>query len=144
MKKWMRSEFFLPKWTPKQWGWRSITLLSIAVISLIDSLSIPMSRDIDPGQVGEGALFFILGVRAAYKKDPPLSVVIAGALSFTLDAALNHRLLKPFPFWISAPVALLLVIFVVFWGRGESKGSRRPPDGSFIQPRPDSRSTLKL
>jgi hypothetical protein len=119
MKKWMRSEFFLPKWTPKQWGWRSITLLSIAVISLIDLLSIPMSRDIDPGQSGEGALFFILGIRAAYKKEPPLSVVIAGALLSTMDAALNHRLLKPFPFWISAPVALLLVIFVLFWGRGK-------------------------
>jgi hypothetical protein len=144
MKKWMRSGFFLPKWTPKQWGWRSITLLSIAVISLIDSLFIPMSRDIDPGHSGEGAVFFLLGVRAAYKKEPPLSVVIAGALLSALTAALKHLSLKPFPSWISAGVTLLLVIFVGFWGRGEPSGAHHPKDDSPIQPSPDPKSTLKL
>jgi hypothetical protein len=144
MKKRMRSEFFLPKWTPKQWGWRSITLLSIAVISLIDSLSIPMSRHIDPGQSGEGALFLLLGLRAAYEKEPPLSVVIAGALLSTLAAALNHRLLKPSPFWISAPVWLSLVIFVAYWGRGKQIGGHLPRVDASTQPTPDPTSTLKL
>jgi hypothetical protein len=144
MKKWMQSEFFLPKWTAKKWGWRSITLLSMAVILLIDSIFDPIARGLELGRSAESAAFFLLGIRAAWKKEPPLSVVIAGALLFTLAAALDHRLLKPVRLWISAPVALLLAIFVAFWGRGRSKGLHHPQDDSLIQPSPDPKSTLKL
>ena len=111
-------EFFLPKWEKREWTWQMLVLLSVAVLSLIDSLLIPISRDVDPGRSGEGFLFLILGFRAASRTALPTSVVVVGGCLALLVSALNHRLIRS-PSWIWMPAVLLCLAFVLFWGRGK-------------------------
>lgn len=144
MKKWMWQEFLLPRWKGKHWTWKSYFLLSLGVFSFVDSMFIPISHNVDPGRSGERMLLLILGFRAAYKNEPPLSVLTAGAALAALAASLNHGLVKPFPFWISAALSILLPAFVIFWGRAEPISEHRPKDDFSTQSRPDPKSTLKL
>ena len=95
-----------------------LVLLSVAVLSLIDSLLIPISRDVDPGRSGEGFLFLILGFRAVSRTALPTSVVVVGGCLVLLVSALNHRLIRS-PSWIWMPAVLLCLAFVLFWARGK-------------------------
>ena len=115
-KQWTWGEFLLPSWKPKQWTWRMIFLLSVASFSFIDSLFIPISRNVDPGRSGEGVVFLILGFRAVSRSGLPISVVAAGTCLAALTAGLNHGLIKS-PSLLWTPIALLLAVVVMFWGR---------------------------
>jgi hypothetical protein len=118
----------LPKWkswSKSEWSWRRTSLLVMAGIALVDSLFIPMSRDVDPGRSAEGILFLVLGFRAASRRiDPPGSVVIAAAGLVALTASLNHMLLKS-PSWIWTPAGFLLLAFVMFKGRGKPRVAKK-------------------
>lgn len=116
-------KFFLPKWEPIKWTWTKKSLLVIAVFSLVDSLFVPISRDVDPGRASEGILFLILGFRAVSRSELPISVLIAGGCLAALVAALNHRLITS-PSLVWTPVALILLAFVMLWGRRKANESR--------------------
>ena len=96
------------------------TLLVIAVLSLIDSRLIPISRDVDPGRTSEAILFLILSFRAVSGNEIPTPVLIAGGCLVALTAALNHLLLTSHG-WIWTPIALFLLVFVMFWGRRKAE-----------------------
>jgi hypothetical protein len=112
---WQREKALRSQWGGP-WTWRKILFLIIAVLSLVDSLFIPMSRDVDPGRSSEGILFLILGFRAVSGTELPASVLVAGGCLAALVAALNHRLLTS-PSWLWTPIGFLLLAFVMFWGR---------------------------
>jgi hypothetical protein len=113
---WQR-ENALPSWREVRWTWKRIVLLIIAILSLIDSLFVPMSRNVDPGRSAEGILFLILTFRAASRAaEPPTTVLVCGGCLAALVAALNHRLLIS-PSWLWTPLALILLAVVMFWGR---------------------------
>jgi hypothetical protein len=113
-------EFFLPKWKGVKWTWKRWLLLAFAISMFVDSFIVPFSRDIDPGRSGDGMLFLILGFRAASSSELPLSVVVAGGCLILLTLALNHGQLRS-PSLIWTPIAVALLVFVVFWGRRKAK-----------------------
>jgi chromate transport protein ChrA len=113
---------FLPKWENKQWTWRMVFLLCIAVFLLIDSFLVPFSRNLDPGRSGEGIIFLIIGFRAVSNGKLPISVVIMGTCLAVLVACMNHRLLES-PSVIWTPLGILLMVLVMFWGRGRQTDS---------------------
>ena len=133
----------LPRLEKKQWTWKMIFLLCVAVFLFVDSFFVPTSRNLDPGRSGEGILFLIIGFRAVSGRKLPISVVIVGTCLAALTSSLNHGLLKS-PSWVWTSLGLLLVVFVMFWNRGEPISWPRPKDDSLIQPSPDTKSTLKL
>jgi len=110
-------QFFLPKPRMKHWTWKSYSLVSIGVLSFVDAMFIPLSRDVDPGRSGERMILLVLGLRAVYKNDPPISVLIAGAVLAALVAIVNHGVLMSS--WISTSLMLVLLAYVVFWGIGK-------------------------
>jgi hypothetical protein len=114
--KWKR--FFLPKWEKRQWTWKMILLLCVAVFSAIDSLFVPFARDLDPGRSGESILFLIIGFRAVSRSELPASVVVMGACLAALVSAMNHGLLKS-PSLLWTVIAFGLLAMVMLWGRGE-------------------------
>src|SRR5712692_6265423 len=75
-----------PSWSTTRWTWSRISLLVFAVFSLVDSLFVPMSRDVDPGRASEGILFLILTFRAASRMELPVSVPVAGGCLAALVA----------------------------------------------------------
>jgi hypothetical protein len=111
-------EVFLPKnhrvtWTSRRW-----VLLAFAIAMLIDSFLVPFYGPLDPGGSGAGMLAIILSWRASSKRKLPRSVVVAGGCTAALTLALNHGLLKsPSAVWTT--LFILLLIFVLFWGRGK-------------------------
>lgn len=113
-------ETLLPKWRGIQWTWGRGLLLAFAISLFVDSFLVPLSRDVDPGRAGDGVLFLILGFRAASRSDLPPSVVLAGGCLAALTLALNHGLLNS-PSWIWTPIAIFLIVVVMFWGRGRRK-----------------------
>jgi len=112
-----------PSWSTTRWTWSRISLLVFAVFSLVDSLFVPMSRDVDPGRASEGILFLILTFRAASRMELPVSVLVAGGCLAALVAALNHGLIRS-PSLIWTPVAFALLVFVLVWGRRRADKSR--------------------
>jgi hypothetical protein len=89
----------------------------MAGIALVDSLFIPMTRDVDPGRSAEGISFLVLSFGAAARRiDPPASVVIAAACLIALTASLNHMLLKS-PSSIWTPAGFLLLAFLMLGGQ---------------------------
>src|SRR6266550_3378323 len=108
----------LPRLEKKQWTWKMIFLLCVAVFLFVDSFFIPASQNLDPGRSGEGILFLIIGFRAVSGRNLPISVVILGTCLAALTSGLNHGLLKS-PSWVWTFLGLLLVVFVMFWNRGE-------------------------
>jgi hypothetical protein len=114
---WQR--FLLPKWEKRQWTWKKIFLLSVAVACEIDSFFfVPFSRDLDPGRSGEGILFLIIGFRALSRSELPTSVVVMGTCLAALTSGMNHGLLKAHNFFWMETVFFLLAM-VMFWGRGK-------------------------
>lgn len=112
-----RGEFFLPRWKGVRWTWKRWLLLAFAIAMLVDSFIVPFYGPVDPGGSGAGILFLILGFRAASRRKLPRSVVIVGGCAAALTWGLNHRLVKsPSVVWTS--IDFILVLFVVFWGRG--------------------------
>src|SRR5258707_9147880 len=110
--------FLLPKWEKRQWTWKMIFLLGVAVFSAIDSLFVPFSRDLDPGRSGEGLLFLIIGFRALSGSELPTSVVVMGTCLAALTSGMNHGLLKAHNFvWMGT--AFFLLAMVMFWWRGK-------------------------
>ena len=93
-----------------------IFLLCVAVFSVIDSLFVPSTRDLDPGRSGESVLFLIIGFRAVSRSELPTSVVVMGAFLAALVSAMNHGLLKS-PSLLWTVITLGLVAMVMFWGR---------------------------
>jgi multisubunit Na+/H+ antiporter MnhE subunit len=93
------------------------------MFSLVDSFFVPISRDVDPGRASEGILFLILGFRAVSRSELPLSVLVAGGCLSALVAALNHRLIVS-PSLVWTPVAIVLLVFVMFWGLRKRSESR--------------------
>jgi hypothetical protein len=87
-------DFLLPKEKKKQWTWQMISLFCVAVILFIDSCFVPFSENLDPGGSGEGAMFLILGFRAAARRDLPNPVMVMGTLLAGLTIGMNHGLLK--------------------------------------------------
>jgi hypothetical protein len=140
-RKW--ESILLPRFEKTQWTGKKIFLLCVAVFLLVDSFFIPASRNLDPGRSGEGILFLIIGFRAVSGRKLPISVAILGTCLAALTSALNHGLLKS-PSFAWTFLGILLVLFVMFWNRGEPIGLSRPKDDSLIQPSPDTKSTLKL
>lgn len=120
--KWKR--FLLPKWEKRQWTWKMIFLLCVAVFSAIDSLFVP--RDLDPGRSGESILFLIIGFRAVSRSELPTSVLAMGTCLAALVSAMNHGLLKS-PSLLWTVIALGLLALVMFWGRG--KGTQTQTEG---------------
>ena len=121
--------WLLPSWVATRWTRGKILLLVFAVFSLIDSLFVPMSRDVDPGRSSEGILFLILTFRAASPTELPLSVLIAGGLLSALVAALNHRMLTS-PSVVWTPLGFALLAFFLLWGRRKPKGSHSNSKGA--------------
>jgi hypothetical protein len=111
-------EKLLPKWKGVEWTRRRLFLLALALALFVDSFLVPFSRDVDPGRAGDGMLFLILGFRAASTSELPLSVVLAGGCLTALTLFLNHVVQKA-PSFVWAPIAILLLVFVMFWGRGK-------------------------
>ncbi len=109
--------FLLPKWEKRQWTWKMIFLLGVAVFSAIDSLFVPFSRDLDPGRSGEGVLFLIIGFRAVSRSELPTSVLVMGTCLAALTSCMNHGLLKS-PSLVWMVIAVFLLLGVMFWGRG--------------------------
>ncbi len=107
---------YIPRWPSIHWTWGRISLLAFALFSLVDSLFIPMSRDVDPGRASEGILFLILTFRAASRFELPMPVLIAGGCLSVLVSALNHRLMTS-PSLIWTPAALVLLAIVILWDR---------------------------
>ena len=134
----------LPRLEKTQWTWNRIFLLCVAVFLFVDQLFIPASRNVDPGRSGEGILFLIVGFRAVSGRKLPISVVIAGTCLAALTSSANHGLLKsPSLAWTS--LGILLMVFVMFWNRGDQLTSGHASrDDSSIPSSPDSKSTLKL
>src|SRR5579864_9141842 len=93
-----------------------IFLLCVAVVVFIDSCFVPFNEHLDPGGSGEGALFLILGFRAASRRELPTPVMLIGTLLAGLTMGMNHGLLKS-PGWVWTPIACLLLLVVLFWGR---------------------------
>lgn len=118
--------FFLPKFRQARWTWRRWLLLAFAISMFVDSFLVPFYGSVDPGGSGAGMLFLILGFRASSRRSIPTSVVVAGGGAAALTWALNQGLLKS-PSMVWTPTLILLVLFVVFWGRGKSgiDGERR-------------------
>ena len=116
-------KMLLPSWPPTEWTWRRVSLLAMAMFSLVDSFFVPISRDVDPGRASEGILFLILGFRAVSRSELPLSVLVAGGCLSALVAALNHRLIVS-PSLVWTPVAIVLLVFVMFWGLRKRSESR--------------------
>jgi len=110
------AEKLLPKWRGVEWTRRRLVLLTFAFSLFVDSFLVPLSRDVDPGRAGDGMLFLILGFRAASTSELPLSVVVAGGCLTALTLVLNHVVQKA-PSFVWAPIAILLIAFVMFWGR---------------------------
>jgi hypothetical protein len=111
-------EKLLPKWKGVEWTRGRLLLLTFALSLFVDSFLVPFSRDVDPGRAGDGMLFLILGFRAASRSELPLSVIIAGGCLTALTLFLNHVVQKA-PSFVWAPIAILLLAFVMFWGRGK-------------------------
>jgi hypothetical protein len=109
-------EKFLPKWKGVEWTRRRWLLLAFALSLFVDSFLVPFSRDVDPGRSGDGMLFLILGFRAASRSELPTSVVVAGGCLTVLVLALNHGLQRT-PSFLWVPIAIFLLVFVMFWGR---------------------------
>jgi hypothetical protein len=125
MRAWQWSKTLLPSWKPTRWTWSKIFLLAFAVFSLVDSLFIPMSRNVDPGRASEGILFLILTFRAASRQDLPTSVLFAGGFLSMLVAGLNHGLITS-PSLLWTPLVFILLVYVMLWGRRKRKES--PPE----------------
>jgi len=134
-----RNEFFLPKWKPLNWTVGRILLLAIAAASFIDSLFIPLSRDVDPGRSATGLLFLVLGFRAVSKIEPARSILSAAACLTILISLLNHGILRS-PSLVWTPIVIGLLFFVALWGR-QKKTSSADPGSNITQKDPDGNST---
>lgn len=113
-----RREWLLPKAKGVKWTLARWLLFAFAVVSLVDSFFVPFYGNLDPGGSGAGMLFLILGFRASSRRKLPVSVIAAAGCAVALVLALNHRLLKS-PSWVWTPLAIFLILFIVFWGRGK-------------------------
>jgi len=111
----------LPRLQKTLWTSERIFLFCVAVFLFVDSFFVPASRNLDPGRSGQGILFLIIGFRAVSGSKLPISVVIAGTCLAALTSGLNHGLLKS-PSLVWTPVALLLLVFVMLWGRRKADG----------------------
>ena len=121
----------LPNWKEVTWTWRRFLLLGLACLSFLDSLFIPISKDLDPGRAGERVLLLILGFRAASTSELPVVVLACGACLAAIVAALNHRLL-PSSILLYL-VGVLLLAIVMLWGRrrrGEKGGEGGGEEGT--------------
>lgn len=106
-------ERYIPHLRKAQWTWIRLSLLAIALFSLIDSMFVPLSRDVDPGRASERILSLILAFRATSVTEPSVPVLVAGVLLAAEVSALNHLVLPPWSF-IWTPVGLfLLILFMV-------------------------------
>lgn len=114
-------ETLLPKWKGVQWTWERWLVLAFAISMFADSFLVPFSHNADPGRAGDGLLFLILSFRAASRNELPLSVVVAAGCLAALTLALNHGLLKS-PSLVWTPIAIVLLVFVMFWGRRKTAG----------------------
>jgi len=94
--------------------WPRATLFAASFFSLVDSQIIP--RQSDPGPHGEVMLFFILGYKAASKREPPLMVVALGVLLVIFIAAVNHGYLRCMDF-LCVSLVILVLILILFWRR---------------------------
>lgn len=117
-----KGEKFLARWKGVAWTPRRWLLLAFGLSAFVDSFLVPLSRDVDPGRAGDGILFLILGFRAASRSELPVSVVVAGGCLTALALALNHGLREPRFLW--AIIAIFLIAFLMFWGRGRKEKSR--------------------
>jgi hypothetical protein len=72
-------------WSKSEWSWRRTSLLIMAGIALVDSLFIPMSRDVDPGRSAEGILFLVLGFRAAARRIDRLRLLLQQLRAWSLS-----------------------------------------------------------
>jgi LPXTG-motif cell wall-anchored protein len=109
-------EKLLPRWRGVEWTPRRWLLLAFGLAAFVDSFLVPIPRDVDPGRAGDGMLFLILGFRAASRSKLPLSVVVAGGCLTALAIALNHGV-RETPRFLWAILGILLIAFVMFWGR---------------------------
>lgn len=126
-------EMLLPKPKRVKWTWKRHLLLAFSIALLLDSFFVPFHGNVDPGGAGEGMLAILLGARAASICELPLSVVISAAAVVALAVASDHRLLKS-PSMIWTPLGILLVLVVLFWGRGKPDQIETVPSSARTDP----------
>jgi hypothetical protein len=116
-------DFLLPKREKIQWTWQRVFLLAIAILVFVDSLIVPYSPGLDPGRSGAGLLFLILAFRAESRSKLPTAVVVMGTLLAALISCMNHGLVRS-PSLVWTPLGILLLLLVVFWGRGKREPAK--------------------